>query len=486
MLRPVIALLTDFGLADHYVGSMKGVIAGICRDAVIVDLTHGVPPQDIMTAAFELLAGYRAFPHGTVFIVVVDPGVGTGRRAIAARAGEYLFVGPDNGVFDLVFDELPPSLVVELTNAALCAGGHQSDIRRPGPLRPGRGVAGERRAPDRSRARGRRGTAPQLSARRSSPPSGVDGEVVHVDRFGNLVTNIDRRTWPGDVIDRLDVAVSGYRTVRLVSTYAEAAPGEVVALFGSTDRLEIAVKSGNAAEALGVGRGTTVHVSTARVIPCAVCPADVAVAPHHVAGRPAHQSGLQNAFERSMIDFDLTDEQQLLEQSVREWGAREIAPHIRELDRAHRFDRDRVLGGMVKLGLLGVSVPEAYGGAGTDYICLGLVSEELEYVDTSLRVIMSVHAGLNGLTLLTWGTEAQKQKYLVPQALGPEDRRLRPDRAWRRQRRARVADDGGPSRRPLRDQRRKIVDLARRRRRPFPRLRLDRSRQRRRRATPPA
>jgi glutaryl-CoA dehydrogenase (non-decarboxylating) len=119
-----------------------------------------------------------------------------------------------------------------------------------------------------------------------------------------------------------------------------------------------------------------------------------------------------------MIDFDLTDEQRLLEESVREWGAREIAPHIRELDRAHRFDRDRILGGMVDLGLLGVSVPEAYGGAGTDYICLGLVSEELEYVDTSLRVIMSVHAGLNGLTLLTWGTEAQKQKYLVPQALG--------------------------------------------------------------------
>jgi glutaryl-CoA dehydrogenase (non-decarboxylating) len=119
-----------------------------------------------------------------------------------------------------------------------------------------------------------------------------------------------------------------------------------------------------------------------------------------------------------MIDFDLTDEQQLLEQSVREWGAREIAPRIRELDRAHRFDRDRILGGMAQLGLLGVSIPEAYGGAGTDYTCLGLVSEELEYVDTSLRVIMSVHAGLNGLTLLTWGSEAQKQKYLVPQALG--------------------------------------------------------------------
>jgi glutaryl-CoA dehydrogenase (non-decarboxylating) len=119
-----------------------------------------------------------------------------------------------------------------------------------------------------------------------------------------------------------------------------------------------------------------------------------------------------------MINFDLTEEQRLLEQAVREWGAREIAPHIREDDRQHRFSRDRVIGGMAKLGLLGVSVPQRYGGAGMDYISLGIASEELEYVDTSLRVIMSVHAGLSCLTLLTWGTEDQKQRYLVPQAQG--------------------------------------------------------------------
>jgi len=119
-----------------------------------------------------------------------------------------------------------------------------------------------------------------------------------------------------------------------------------------------------------------------------------------------------------MISFELTDEQRMLEQSVREWAAREIAPHIREDDRQHRFDRERVLGGMARLGLLGISVPQEYGGAGMDYVCLGIASEELEYVDTSLRVIMSVHAGLNCLSLLTWGTEAQKQKYLVPQAQG--------------------------------------------------------------------
>lgn len=119
-----------------------------------------------------------------------------------------------------------------------------------------------------------------------------------------------------------------------------------------------------------------------------------------------------------MIPFDLTDEQQLLEQSVREWAAREVAPFIADADRQHRFDRDRILGGMAELGLLGVSIPEQYGGAGMDYVSLGLVSEELEYVDTSLRVIMSVHMGLNSLSLLTWGTEAQKQRYLVPQAQG--------------------------------------------------------------------
>src|ERR1700674_4393507 len=119
-----------------------------------------------------------------------------------------------------------------------------------------------------------------------------------------------------------------------------------------------------------------------------------------------------------MISFDLTDEQRLLEQSVREWAARDIAPHIAEADREHRFDRDQILGGMAKLGLLGISVPQEYGGAGMDYLCLGLASEELEYLDTSLRVIMSVHAGLNCLSLLAWGTEAQKQRYLVPQAQG--------------------------------------------------------------------
>jgi glutaryl-CoA dehydrogenase (non-decarboxylating) len=117
------------------------------------------------------------------------------------------------------------------------------------------------------------------------------------------------------------------------------------------------------------------------------------------------------------VDFDLSDDHRLLEQTVRDWAAREVAPRIRDLDREHRFDRG-ILPQMAALGLLGASVPEAYGGAGMDYVSLGVISEELEYVDTSLRVIMSVHAGLNGLTLLAWGSEDQKQRYLVPQARG--------------------------------------------------------------------
>ncbi len=117
------------------------------------------------------------------------------------------------------------------------------------------------------------------------------------------------------------------------------------------------------------------------------------------------------------MDFEISEEHRLLEQTVGEWAAREVAPRIRELDRAHEFDRG-LLPQMAALGLLGVSVPEAYGGAGMDYLSLGLVSEALEYVDTSLRVVISVHAGLNCLTLLAWGSEDQKRRYLVPQAQG--------------------------------------------------------------------
>jgi glutaryl-CoA dehydrogenase (non-decarboxylating) len=118
-----------------------------------------------------------------------------------------------------------------------------------------------------------------------------------------------------------------------------------------------------------------------------------------------------------MIDLELSEEQKAVERMVRDWAAKEVAPRIHDLDREHRFERG-FLKGMAELQLLGICIPEEYGGAGLDYVSLGLACEELEYVDTHLRVIMSVHVGLNSLSLLSWGTEEQKRKYLVPQAQG--------------------------------------------------------------------
>lgn len=117
------------------------------------------------------------------------------------------------------------------------------------------------------------------------------------------------------------------------------------------------------------------------------------------------------------LNFDLNEEQRAAAESVRDFAAREVAPHIRENDAAGRFDRN-ILRGMAETGILGISIPEKYGGSGLDYLCLGLASEELEYVDTSLRVILSVHIGLNSLSLLSWGTEEQKERFLRPQAEG--------------------------------------------------------------------
>src|SRR4051812_23062498 len=115
MARPVIALLTDFGTRDHYAGTMKAVVLGICADVTLVDISHDIPPHDILTAALELAASYRYFPPGTIFLVVVDPGVGSPRRGIAVDTGDYRLIAPDNGVLSVVLAETPPKRVVELT-----------------------------------------------------------------------------------------------------------------------------------------------------------------------------------------------------------------------------------------------------------------------------------------------------------------------------------------------------------------------------------
>src|SRR5262249_37832649 len=114
-MRPVIALLSDFGSRDHYVGSMKGVILTICPDVTIVDITHEIEPHDVMSGALQLAAAFRCYPPGTIFLAVVDPGVGSARRGIAAEAGDYRFIAPDNGLLTGVFRDSPPKRVVELT-----------------------------------------------------------------------------------------------------------------------------------------------------------------------------------------------------------------------------------------------------------------------------------------------------------------------------------------------------------------------------------
>lgn len=261
MARPIVALLTDFGTRDHYVGAMKGVVLGICPDAAIVDISHDVPVHDVLTAGLELAAAYRYFPAGTVFLAVVDPGVGTARRGLAAEAGGHRFIAPDNGVLTAVLQETPPRRVVELT---------ERRYARPTVSRTFEGR--DRFAPAAAwLAKGIQLTAlgrPLNDCHRIPIPAPeatdgrLAGEVLRVDAFGNLITNIDRRAF--DLFCRggaIRIAVAGESIGRLVETYADVGADEVCALFGSTDHLEFAANAASAAERLSVERGAPVVVS---------------------------------------------------------------------------------------------------------------------------------------------------------------------------------------------------------------------------------
>ena len=260
MPRPVIALLTDFGTKDHYAGTMKDVALGICPDAAIVDITHDVPPHDVVGGALELAACYRYFPAGTVFLVVVDPGVGSARRGIAADTGDYRFVAPDNGVLTSVLDEHPAKKVIELT---------ERKYARPTVSRTFEGR--DRFAPAAAwlakgidvAALGRpAGAIHRLDI--PQPEVGadhIDGLVLRVDRFGNLITNIDRRAFDKLADGPLDIRVGEHAVPRVVSTYADAGDGEICALFGSTDHLEVAANGASAAARLDLGRGAPVHIA---------------------------------------------------------------------------------------------------------------------------------------------------------------------------------------------------------------------------------
>ena len=145
-MPPVIALLSDFGTRDHYAGTMKGVILGICPEAVLVDLTHDIPPHDVLQGALQLAASCRYFPPGTIFLAVVDPGVGSARRGIAVDAGDYRFVAPDNGLLTAVLARRDAAQRRRAHRAALRAPDREPDVRGARPLRAGRGVARPGRA----------------------------------------------------------------------------------------------------------------------------------------------------------------------------------------------------------------------------------------------------------------------------------------------------------------------------------------------------
>ena len=265
---PLLTLTTDFGLDDAYVAAMKGVILSLAPESRIVDVSHGVAPQDVMGAAFVLREAVPFFPPGTVHLAVVDPGVGTERRAIAARIGGQTFVGPDNGLFSLLLDPEPdtgevgePEAVVVLDRPALW--------RTPKPSRTFHGrdifapVAAHLAA---GRALTDVGTPTDTLKRLHwvqplADAQGLRGWVVHIDRFGNAVTNLpgtllDSRRGAGEFKCYVGSAILGH----LHGTYAEVEEGEPVALVGSSGHLEIAVHGGNAAELLTIQKGSAVNV----------------------------------------------------------------------------------------------------------------------------------------------------------------------------------------------------------------------------------
>ena len=262
-MRPVIALLSDFGSRDHYVGTMKGVMLGICPEATLVDITHDIAPHDVLDAALELAASYKFFPAGTIFLAVVDPGVGSGRRGIAAEIGDYRFVSPDNGVLSAVTQEVQPKKLVELT---------ERRYARPTVSRTFEGR--DRFAPAAAwLAKGIQlpalGRGLTTFQKLDIPQPAVTddemrGVVLRIDRFGNLVTNIDRKSFEKFSRDgSVHISAGGATVGHLVATYSDIGSGEVCALFGSTDHLELAANAGSAADALGLTKGAPIVISRA-------------------------------------------------------------------------------------------------------------------------------------------------------------------------------------------------------------------------------
>jgi S-adenosylmethionine hydrolase len=247
----LITLLTDFGHADSYVAEMKGVLLSAIPDATLVDLSHSVPPGDLRAAAYLLGRTWHRFPAGTIHLAVVDPGVGTTRAALALTAGGHFFVGPDNGLFTFVLRAAEVQIVELPTPEGASATFHGRDLFAPvaAALASGTPLAdlGEpfRRMPQRLVY-----TEPRYEGK------SLVGEVVYVDRFGTLVTNLTRELVP----DYAAVEVEGLEIGPLRRTFGDVAAGGLVAYLGSGGQIEIAVRNGSAARRLGMGVGGRVRV----------------------------------------------------------------------------------------------------------------------------------------------------------------------------------------------------------------------------------
>ncbi len=263
-MSQIITLLTDFGTQDTYVGVMKGVIASICPQAEVVDLTHEVPPQDIATGAFLLDVSVDYFPSGTIHVAVVDPEVGSARKPVAIRTERAVFVGPDNGIFTLVLQRFKPLQMVCLDNPKYhlpetSATFHGRDLFAPAAAHIANGVPLEELGTPITRLQ--RLPLPRVRV----DWQGIRAAVVHIDRFGNAVTNLtlsDYETWRlrWDVKEELVRVACKEMLLPLCRTYSDVGKGQPLALFGSSGRLEVAVNRGNAAQVLKLQRGDTVRV----------------------------------------------------------------------------------------------------------------------------------------------------------------------------------------------------------------------------------
>ena len=249
-----ITLLTDFGTADGYVAALKGAIAEIAPSILIDDASHAIEPGDVVSAAFTLRRYWRRYPPGTVHLVVVDPGVGSERRALIVEADERVLVGPDNGVFTFVLREAQAARVLEIPPDQVAAAGsrtfHGRDVFAPIAARI---AAGEQPDAMASALTGDlvRVTLPPPIATEAS----VRGEIVQVDHFGNLVSNI-----PREMLQQGHVARIAEREVKVLGTYSDAESGELLALINSDGVVEIALRDANAARALNVERGAPLEL----------------------------------------------------------------------------------------------------------------------------------------------------------------------------------------------------------------------------------